>query len=683
MIRFFLAILFLFSTIANAVDYEFVGGSANKFVLISLYNSSDGSADTGVVFNSVTASYMRNNAAADVAQTAVTMSLGSHADYGWIEVDATNAPGLYQYGVPDAAIADGAESVILSFKITGAVPKFAHISIIDVDLRNGANIAANTIQIEGGDATDALDTALTNYDGPTNAEMEARTIIAASYFDFTTDNVITDSASRTASKATEFATSAALATAQTDLDTITGSDGVTLATAQALYAPAKAGDAMALTAAAIDDIWDEALTKGTHDVSQSAAKRLRELSGLIITADTARGSGIGNNQIQLAVGASSNDGAYDPGLVAIIDGTGAGQMRGIFQYEGSSQTATVDRNWKVNPNSDSEYIILGDTGREHVNEGLAQAGYASAIKLNALASTQNNAYNGQTIFIRSGTGEDQARVVLDYDGTTLIATTVSAWDIIPDTTSAYAMLPTAPGIIDDVHLTVAAVQVIVDAMWDELKSSHTTANSFGDYLDTEVSGVGGGTAAQVADAVWDEAQIDHTSVGTFGKVVNDLDTGTTVSDITTATLAKFMTIDTGETIGAAGSVAKIAQGAAGGNVTVGSMTQAALAQFATDDTGETTVVDNSVADLARGSDFGVGTGSTTLEFLDANSDPIIGAKVWITSDIEGVNVVAGNASTLTNSSGKITFLLNTGTRYYAWMQKDGYNDVQAQGFVAE
>lgn len=46
---------------------------------------------------------------------------------------------------------------------------------------------------------------------------------------------------------TALATAAALATAQADLDTITGSDGVTLATVQALYAPAVAGNAMALT----------------------------------------------------------------------------------------------------------------------------------------------------------------------------------------------------------------------------------------------------------------------------------------------------------------------------------------------------------------------------------------------------------------------------------------------------
>lgn len=43
----------------------------------------------------------------------------------------------------------------------------------------------------------------------------------------------------------------AISTAQADLDTLTGADGATLATAQANYAPAKAGDAMTLVDGAI------------------------------------------------------------------------------------------------------------------------------------------------------------------------------------------------------------------------------------------------------------------------------------------------------------------------------------------------------------------------------------------------------------------------------------------------
>lgn len=56
---------------------------------------------------------------------------------------------------------------------------------------------ANVLTIEGTDATDQLatsaasgaGTALTSYDPPTNAEMVARTLVAASYFDSSTDTV--------------------------------------------------------------------------------------------------------------------------------------------------------------------------------------------------------------------------------------------------------------------------------------------------------------------------------------------------------------------------------------------------------------------------------------------------------------------------------------------------------------
>jgi len=39
----------------------------------------------------------------------------------------------------------------------------------------------------------------------------------------------------------------------------------------------------------------------------------------------------------------------------------------------------------------------------------------------------------------------------------------------------------------------ASAEAIADAVWDEVQSGHTDAGSFGKYLDTEVSGVGGGS----------------------------------------------------------------------------------------------------------------------------------------------------------------------------------------------
>ncbi len=57
-------------------------------------------------------------------------------------------------------------------------------------------------------------------DVPTVAEFNARTIVAASYFDPSSDEVITDTASRTASKATGFATPANVVSAHSTTDAL-------------------------------------------------------------------------------------------------------------------------------------------------------------------------------------------------------------------------------------------------------------------------------------------------------------------------------------------------------------------------------------------------------------------------------------------------------------------------------
>ncbi|MCP5244870.1 MAG: hypothetical protein H6937_02420 [Burkholderiales bacterium] len=63
---------------------------------------------------------------------------------------------------------------------------------------------------------------------------------------------------------------------------------------------------------------------------------------------------------------------------------------------------------------------------------------------------------------------------------------------------------------------------IADAVWDEAQSGHTTAGTFGKYLDSEVSTAGGGslTAADIADAVWDEAITGHLTAGSTGNALN-------------------------------------------------------------------------------------------------------------------------------------------------------------------
>lgn len=221
-----------------------------------------------------------------------------------------------------------------------------------------------------------------------------------------------------------------------------------------------------------DFVWDEPL--GDHNSAGSTGRKLNEIGASIIIAGTALGNGNGYNQIELDANASTNDGAYDPAQISIINGTGLGQTRGIYQYDGATRTATVDRNWKIQPDITSEYIISSWPGREHVNEGLAQGGTSNTITLNTYASSADNAYQYQVVFIRSGRGEDQVRLVTEYNGATKTATLENPWDIIPDTTTGYVMLP----------YHVHGLPNIASAVWNKLVSDPTSAGSYGELVTT-------------------------------------------------------------------------------------------------------------------------------------------------------------------------------------------------------
>jgi len=68
--------------------------------------------------------------------------------------------------------------------------------------------------------------------------------------------------------------------------------------------------------------------------------------------------------------------------------------------------------------------------------------------------------------------------------------------------------------------------------------------------------------------------------------------------------------------------------------------------------------------------LGAGATAVTYTVLDGDSNPIDGVAVWVTTHVDGSNVVASGS---TNDSGKVTFMLDSGTTYYIWSQKAGYN----------
>lgn len=63
--------------------------------------------------------------------------------------------------------------------------------------------------------------------------------------------------------------------------------------------------------------------------------------------------------ITLSSGSNATNDYYNDMAVVILSGTGAGQVRKISDYNGSTKVATVEVAWATNPDNTSVYMILG------------------------------------------------------------------------------------------------------------------------------------------------------------------------------------------------------------------------------------------------------------------------------------------------------------------------------------
>ena len=119
-------------------------GTTSKLLDVFVQDSSSttGAGLTGLAYNtaSLTAYYYREGAASSTAITLATMTLGTWATSGFVVIDGTNMPGCYQLGIPNAALATGANSVIVMLKgATNMAPLVLEIQLTD-DTASGVNI---------------------------------------------------------------------------------------------------------------------------------------------------------------------------------------------------------------------------------------------------------------------------------------------------------------------------------------------------------------------------------------------------------------------------------------------------------------------------------------------------------------------------------------------------------------
>jgi hypothetical protein len=273
-------------------------------------------------------------------------------------------------------------------------------------------------------------------------------------------------------------------------------------------------DDLPASSAIADAVWDELLTGAAHNTATSAGRRLRDLAGVSITSGTAQ-SGTDNSVVLEDGEASTTDNIYNQNLIAIIGGTGAGQCRLITEYDGDTLTAMVDREWDVNPSSDSEYQVIAFSGILLTDHGTATAGAASTITLASTASAVDDVYIGSMVVLSTSTGAGQARLITDYDGTGKVATVSPAWTTEPDETSVYKIIPVGRAIVDSVNTT--ASQAVADEV---LKRGVSNVEDTADATSLAALVLAAFESA-LAGTTWTIYKTDHSTTFTTRTVVTD------------------------------------------------------------------------------------------------------------------------------------------------------------------
>ena len=181
------------------------GGSTDITTYFAMRLAATGADATGLTIADFDLQYVRTRTApvAKVDAIALAATDTAHTDNRGIEIDATDQPGLYRFDWPDAAFAAGGKEVILSVKHTSCLTEHLRVEIDPFGAPAGASLAADIAAIEAqtddigaagagltavpwnaawdAEVQSEVADALAVYDPPTNAEMEARTIVSANY----------------------------------------------------------------------------------------------------------------------------------------------------------------------------------------------------------------------------------------------------------------------------------------------------------------------------------------------------------------------------------------------------------------------------------------------------------------------------------------------------------------------
>jgi hypothetical protein len=135
------------------------------------------------------------------------------------------------------------------------------------------------------------------------------------------------------------------------------------------------------TAALVDLIWDEPLTKATHNVATSSGKRLRQTTAFQQIDSTVIDASATTTTFATGLDSAVDD-FHNDSMLVFTDGALAGQVRAIYDYVGATKTIILEEALTSAPVNGVEFTIvsLHIHPVSQIQSGLATASALSTAK---------------------------------------------------------------------------------------------------------------------------------------------------------------------------------------------------------------------------------------------------------------------------------------------------------------
>lgn len=134
------------------MTYVFRRGTTARSILVeALHGSRPGAPVTGLshLTPGASAAFLRDGASSAERIPLSAGTLGRYVPGGFVEVDPVLMPGIYQLGLPDDAMAPGAESVVLLVTVPGAHVDPTEITLVAYDPQDESRLGMTALGPEG------------------------------------------------------------------------------------------------------------------------------------------------------------------------------------------------------------------------------------------------------------------------------------------------------------------------------------------------------------------------------------------------------------------------------------------------------------------------------------------------------------------------------------------------------